>query len=161
MNTANVTTAKEKSIYLIEKFRYILECDNNEYFKECLLICIDEIHRYQNWNQELKNIYDTLPDLKIIFSGSSSLDLIKGKYDLSRRVTTYNLDGLSFREYLRLAHKIEFKQFSFNEIIKNYQKLSSQFIKHKDILKYFNQYLSHGYYPFFKEVKDLESLIPL
>ena len=63
MNTANVITAKEKSIYLIEKFRYILECDNNEYFKECLLICIDEIlteldgtDRYKYWKQVKSDI---------------------------------------------------------------------------------------------------------
>lgn len=52
---------------------------------------IDEIHKYQSWNQELKNIYDTFPDIHVVFSGSSSIDLIKGKYDLSRRLTLYRM----------------------------------------------------------------------
>lgn len=69
------------------------------------LMCIDEIHRYANWNQEIKNIYDALPDLKIIFSGSSSLNLVKGKNDLSRRGIIYKLPGLSFREYLFFLDK--------------------------------------------------------
>src|SRR3990172_4974331 len=64
------------------------------------LLILDEVHKYPNWNQELKNIYDSFPRLKIIFSGSSSIDLIKGRYDLSRRVVLYRLPGLSFREYL-------------------------------------------------------------
>ncbi len=115
------------------------------------LICIDEIHRYENWNQELKNIYDTLPDLKIIFSGSSSLNLVKGKYDLSRRGVTYNLGGFSFREYLLFEKKIDIKKFSIDKLIKDYRKISIDLMEVKSILKDFNEYLTTGYYPFFKE----------
>lgn len=115
------------------------------------LICIDEIHRYENWNQELKNIYDTLPDLKIIFSGSSSLNLIKGKYDLSRRGVIYNLGGFSFREYLSFEKNINIEKFSLDDLIKNYQKISIDLMEIKNVLKHFNEYLSVGYYPFFKE----------
>jgi len=118
------------------------------------LICIDEIHRYENWNQELKNIYDTLPDLKIIFSGSSSLNLIKGKYDLSRRGVIYNLPGLSFREYLSFMENIDIKSFSLNKLIKDYKNISIDLIKTKNILKYFQEYLVQGYYPFYKETGD-------
>ena len=115
------------------------------------LICVDEIHRYENWNQELKNIYDTLPDLKIIFSGSSSLNLIKGKYDLSRRGVVYNLGGFSFREYLSFGKNIDIEKFSLNDLLKNYQKISVDLMEIKNVLKCFNEYLSTGYYPFFKE----------
>lgn len=115
------------------------------------LICVDEIHRYENWNQELKNIYDTLPDLKIIFSGSSSLNLVKGKYDLSRRGVIYNLGGFSFREYLSFEKNIDIEKFSLNKLIKNYQKISVDLMGIKNVLKNFNEYLSIGYYPFFKE----------
>ena len=118
------------------------------------IICIDEIHRYKNWNQELKNIYDTLPGMKIIFSGSSSLNLIKGKYDLSRRGVMYNLPGLSFREYLSFAKNIKIKKFTLNELIKNYKSISIDLMKNENILKYFNEYLIQGYYPFFKETKN-------
>lgn len=117
-------------------------------------ICIDEIHRYENWNQELKNIYDTLPNLKIIFSGSSSLNLIKGKYDLSRRGVIYNLGGFSFREYLSFEKNINVKSFSFNSLIANYQNISVDLMKVKNILKHFNKYLVQGYYPFFKETNN-------
>ena len=65
-------------------------------------IFIDEIHKYPRWNQELKNCYDAFPSLKVVFSGSSSIDLIKGSYDLSRRARLYHLPGLSFREYLNI-----------------------------------------------------------
>ena len=61
---------------------------------------LDEIHKYTNWNQELKNIYDAYPDVWIIFSGSSSIDLVRESYDLSRRGVLHRLEGLSFREYL-------------------------------------------------------------
>ena len=115
------------------------------------LICVDEIHRYENWNQELKNIYDTLPDLKIIFSGSSSLNLVKGKYDLSRRGVIYNLGGFSFREYLSFEKNIDIGKFSLSKLIKNYQKISVDLMEIRNILKNFNEYLSTGYYPFFKE----------
>src|SRR3990167_7502303 len=62
------------------------------------LLCIDEIHKYRNWNQELKNIYDSYPKLKVIFSGSSSINLVRGKYDLSRRALTRQMQGFSFHE---------------------------------------------------------------
>jgi len=115
------------------------------------LICVDEIHRYENWNQELKNIYDTLPDLKIIFSGSSSLSLVKGKYDLSRRGVVYNLGGFSFREFLSFEKGVNIKKFNLNKLIKNYQKISVDLMEIENILKSFNEYLITGYYPFFKE----------
>ncbi len=61
---------------------------------------IDEVHKYPNWSREIKNIYDSFPEMKIVFTGSSILDLYKGFGDLSRRLIHYNLNGLSFREYL-------------------------------------------------------------
>ena len=72
-------------------------------------IFIDEIHKYDNWAQELKNIYDGFPEIKIVFSGSSSLDLKKGSYDLSRRAIMYYLPGLSFREYLNFSINLSMK----------------------------------------------------
>ena len=118
------------------------------------LVCLDEIHRYENWNQELKNIYDTFPDLRIIFSGSSSLSLVRGKYDLSRRGIVYNLEGLSFREYLSFKHSLHLKSFDLDYLVKNYQDISLKLSKISNILKYFNQYLIQGYYPFFKETNN-------
>lgn len=108
---------------------------------------IDEIHKYENWSQELKNIYDAFPTLKIVFTGSSVLDILKGSADLSRRAIIYTLKGLSFREYLNFFHNQNIDVFSLEQIVKNQVKLND--IKHP--LPLFKEYLNHGYYPFSNE----------
>lgn len=105
---------------------------------------IDEIHKYANWSRELKNIYDSLPTLKIVFTGSSVLDILKGSADLSRRALIYKLQGLSFREYLKLFHNHETEVYSLNQIVNNEVKLAN--ISHP--LPLFNDYIKRGYYPF-------------
>ena len=105
---------------------------------------IDEIHKYTDWSRELKNIYDSFPDLKIVFTGSSILDILKGSADLSRRAIIYKLQGLSFREYLIFFHHYEIDVYSLKQIINNEVKLKN--IKHP--LPLFNDYLKRGYYPF-------------
>ncbi|MDD3357290.1 MAG: AAA family ATPase [Dysgonamonadaceae bacterium] len=105
---------------------------------------IDEIHKYADWSRELKNIYDSFPSLKIVFTGSSVLDILKGSADLSRRTIIYKLQGLSFREYLKLFHNYEVEVYSLKQIIDNEVKLTN--IKHP--LPLFNDYLKRGYYPF-------------
>lgn len=105
---------------------------------------IDEIHKYNDWSRELKNIYDSFPSLKIVFTGSSVLDILKGSADLSRRALIYKLQGLSFREYLKLFHNYETEVYSVDQIINNEVKLPN--IEHP--LPLFNEYLKSGYYPF-------------
>lgn len=105
---------------------------------------IDEIHKYSDWSRELKNIYDSFPALKIVFTGSSVLDILKGSADLSRRAIIYKLHGLSFREYLKLFHNYETVVYSLKQIVNNEVKLTD--IKHP--LPLFNDYLKRGYYPF-------------
>jgi len=105
---------------------------------------IDEIHKYSDWSRELKNIYDSFPTLKIVFTGSSVLDILKGSADLSRRAIIYKLQGLSFREYLKLFHNYETDVYSLKQIINNEVKLAD--IKHP--LPLFNDYMKRGYYPF-------------
>ncbi|MDD2197720.1 MAG: AAA family ATPase [Bacteroidales bacterium] len=128
---------------------------------------IDEIHKYTDWSRELKNIYDSFSTLKVIFTGSSVLDILKGSADLSRRAIVYKLPGLSFREYLKLFHNYETEVYSLEQIINNEVKLVN--IKHP--LPLFNDYLKRGYYPFGLEnamnlrlgqiiVQTLESDIP-
>jgi hypothetical protein len=117
---------------------------NNFYVNagECLFI--DEIHKYADWSRELKNIYDSFPTLKVVFTGSSVLDILKGTSDLSRRAVIYHLQGLSFREYLKLFHDYNFEPYSLDQIVNNEVKLDG--IKHP--LPLFNDYLKRGYYPF-------------
>ncbi len=108
---------------------------------------IDEIHKYSNWSKEIKMMYDNLPQLKIIITGSSILDLYKGTDDLSRRVIRYSLEGLSFREYLNLVHNFEIQPYTFDQIIKNEVVLKEVEFP----LMHFKNYLKNGYYPFFNE----------
>lgn len=128
---------------------------------------IDEIHKYSDWSRELKNIYDSFPTLKVVFTGSSVLDILKGSADLSRRAIIYKLQGLSFREYLKLFHNYETEVYTLEQIINNEVKLEN--IQHP--LPLFNDYLKRGYYPFGIEnemnlrlgqiiVQTLESDIP-
>lgn len=120
------------------------------------LLCIDEIHRYPNWRQEIKNIADTFRKLRIVFTGSSMIDLIRGKYDLSRRVTLYPLYGLSFREYLEFYQEIHVNKVTMDDIFKHHEQLVRD-IDVPNILKYFRQYLANGYYLFFHQLRqDLE-----
>lgn len=105
---------------------------------------IDEIHKYSDWSRELKNIYDSFPTLKVVFTGSSVLDILKGSADLSRRAIIYNLQGLSFREYLKLFHNYNAEVYTLEQIINNEVKLDN--IQHP--IPLFNDYLKRGYYPF-------------
>lgn len=114
-------------------------------------LLIDEIHKYPNWSQELKNIYDTFPKGKLCISGSSTLNIIKGKGDLSRRIVFYTLRGLSFREYLNLQTKQEFGACDLEELLKNHISIAKKISSHHRPLKYFKEYLKHGYYPFYLE----------
>ena len=107
-------------------------------------LVIDEIHKYAGWSRELKNIYDFYPDLHVIFTGSSILDILHGEADLSRRAIVYPLFGLSFREYLRLFHGIDVNVFSLEEILAHKVELPG--LHHPRPL--FEQYLREGYYPF-------------
>ncbi len=124
------------------------------------VFCVDEVHKYKNWNQELKNIYDLLPDIKVVFSGSSSMDVISGAYDLSRRVIMYYLHGLSFREFIEFKTGKILKPFSLEDLLQNYQKYSIRISSEIEVLKLFKEYLAVGYYPYFlegsKEVFELK-----
>lgn len=113
------------------------------------LLCIDEIQKYENWQQELKNIADTFRHLKILFTGSSMIELVSGKYDLSRRVTLHHLHGLSFREYLEFYHDISLPILSMEDILKDHLKISQE-ISIPKLFKYFKEYLRTGYYPYFR-----------
>lgn len=112
------------------------------------LFFIDEIHKYGRWNQELKNIYDSYPDITIVFSGSSSIDLISGSYDLSRRALLHYLPGMSFREYLHFETGEKFETITIRKLIDDHQKLSQNYSKLPRLLGHFKNYLERGYYPF-------------
>ena len=112
---------------------------------------IDEIHKYPNWAQELKNIYDDFPEVSVVFTGSSLLEILNARADLSRRAVMYSMQGLSFREFLNLEHGFEFGLLNLNEIIENHGKIATEIVGKIQPIKYFSTYLKTGYYPFFRD----------
>ncbi|MCO5254552.1 MAG: AAA family ATPase [Bacteroidetes bacterium] len=116
---------------------------------------LDEVHKYPNWSQEIKNIYDTLPSLKVVFTGSSLLEILNSRADLSRRAVVYEMKGLSFREYLSIETGVELNTVSLNDILENSSDVSRDILKEIKPFQYFEAYLKFGYYPFYKEEKEL------
>ena len=118
------------------------------------IVCIDEIHRYKNWDQELKNIYDSYPKLSVIFSGSSSIDLKSGqRADLSRRALLKTMYGFSFREFLEIKEKKSYPVFSFEELMGNHFANAQNLMRIPKLLGYLKTYLKVGYYPTFLELR--------
>lgn len=107
-------------------------------------IFIDEIHKYENWSRELKQIYDSHPDIKVGFTGSSVLDIYKGASDLSRRAPIFMMQGLSFREYLQLFHNIDVPVYTLDDVLN----LKAEIVDVSHPLPLFHDYLQKGYYPF-------------
>lgn len=118
------------------------------------VLLIDEVHKYPNWSRELKNIYDGLPTLKVIFSASSALDIYRGQADLSRRVISYSLPGLSMREYLDFSGIGKFPSVSLDDIRGHHREISMDIASAIRPLAYFNKYLKNGYLPIFTEGED-------
>lgn len=109
---------------------------------------IDEVHKYKGWATELKMIYDNLPSLQVVFTGSSVLDIYKGTADLSRRVLVYQMQGLSFREFLNMRFGTDIPVYSLQQIV-DHEVVLPQQIEHP--LALFDEYIHHGYYPFFND----------
>ncbi|MDR1181679.1 MAG: AAA family ATPase [Bacteroidales bacterium] len=107
---------------------------------------IDEIHKYPNWSKELKMLYDYFPDMQVVFTGSSVLDIYKGSDDLSRRALSYHFTGLSFREYLMMSQNIQIPVYPLDSILSNQVQLP---VEHP--LPLFKKYLQTGFYPFYHE----------
>lgn len=116
---------------------------------------IDEIHKYRGWSTEIKQIYDQLPLLHVVYSGSSLLDLERGGADLSRRTREYTMPGLSFREYLNLSMGWDLKAATLDEVLSG--KVDFPYGEHRP-LKYFKAYVRKGFYPFFNEPDYLPKL---
>jgi hypothetical protein len=114
------------------------------------ILAIDEIHKYKNFEIELKQIYDMLP-LKVIFSGSSAIELEHAKADLSRRAVIYRVNGLSFREFLEFKKDITLNAYSLEEILKSHSDIAFEIVNKVKPLEFWEEYLQYGYYPFYFE----------
>src|SRR6056297_1830218 len=101
------------------------------------LLLLDEVHKYPNWSREIKLIYDDFPDLQVVFTSSSVLDIYRGESDLSRRASSYILHEMSFREYLELHHVISFPPVSLDNIVKNHEEISAEMLTNFKPFMYF------------------------
>ena len=117
------------------------------------LLVVDEIHRYPDWSLHLKNIYDDFPALKVIFTGSSLIQLSKAVGDLSRRVVMYSMPSLSFREFVHFETGEAFPVITLNDLLQNHVSIAMQIISKIRPLAWFAHYLNYGCYPFYLENK--------
>ena len=118
------------------------------------ILFLDEVHRYENWPIYIKNIYDDYPELQVAFTGSSLLQILDARADLSRRPVMYNMQGLSFREFLNIKTGNDFQALSLEEILQNHTKHAFDICSKVKPFEYFKEYLKTGYYPFFLEGLD-------
>jgi predicted AAA+ superfamily ATPase len=118
-------------------------------------IFIDEIHKYPQWSLELKIIYDTLPDLKVTFAGSSTIEMLKHYANLSKRASMYNLQGLSFREYLAMQGIATLPIIELSALFDDHIQIARDLSLNFSIQMYFDKYLTRGYYPFATESYEL------
>lgn len=112
---------------------------------------LDEVHKYPDWATVIKNLYDTYDDLRIVYTGSSMLEIDHSRVDLSRRQTLYTLQGLSFREYLAISKVKEVSPMGLTQLFEEHQSVAMDISRDIPVAKYFEEYLRNGYYPFFKE----------
>jgi predicted AAA+ superfamily ATPase len=125
-----------------------------------LVLLLDEVHKYPNkhpdfdWSSEIKTIYDHYPSLQVVYTSSSLLRLYKGQGDLSRRKTTYNLKGLSLREYLAFYEIGTFPPVTIDDLLTRHAEVASMIVDKIRIIPHFKKYLNTGYYPFYPEAPD-------
>ena len=120
-------------------------------------IFLDEVHRYPGWIKTVKTIYDSYPKLNMVFTGSSLLEIDNAEADLSRRLRTYHLEGLSFREYLAINHVAHIEALCLDEILTHHQQVAARITSNLKVLPNFEQYIQKGYYPFFLETSSMSS----
>jgi len=116
---------------------------------------LDEVHKYKHWAVELKNCYDLYPELKIVFTGSSLLEILNARADLSRRAIVYKMQGLSFREFVSIESGILFPAYGLSDILENHGNISMEISQKLKPLYHFDKYLVQGYYPFYLEQPEL------
>jgi len=150
----NYDVGREDVLYCSMDWGYftkhsMLEVAEKFYKRGGTLLVMDEIHKYDGWSREVKEIHEVYPSLQLMLSGSSLLRLMDGDADLSRRCTNYDMPGLSFREYLEFYHNIILPAYSLEEILSNSRNIAAKVNEVCRPLQYFHDYLKNGYYPYY------------
>lgn len=140
----NLYFAKNALVFLAEEFEKLGGTH----------LLLDEVHKYPNWSREIKLIYDNQPNLKIIFTSSSMLEIYKSESDLSRRAVSYVLKELSFREFIAFETGLELSVYSFNEILSTHNQIATELLNKIKPIPLFLEYIQFGAYPYFKENKN-------
>ena len=158
--------------YAKEKFGFDRSClfvnMNNFYFSQCSLVdfagefvkrggkvlLIDQVFKLPHWSHDLRTCYERYPNLKIVFTGSSVMRLKDENPELNGIVRSYNLRGFSFREFLNLQTGNHFSSYSLEEILNNHEHIAKTILPHTNPLNYFQDYIHHGFYPFFLEKRN-------
>lgn len=145
-----------ESLYISMDDPYFLEVPLIKFLEEYRTnggkyLYIDEVHKYPNWARALKNFYDFYKDVKIVFTGSSAVDIYRQDVDLSRRAVMFELSGLSFREYLMFKQIMDIPTIPLEDILENHTDIALTLIKDFNPIPHFEEYLKYGYYPFFME----------
>lgn len=124
------------------------------------VLLIDQVFKQPNWSRELRECYDKYPQLKIVFTGSSVMRLKEENPELNGLVKSYNLRGFSFREYLNLKAHTSFAPLTLDQIVNNHEAIAMDVVNRVDPTPYFEEYLHHGFYPFFLENRNfMENLL--
>lgn len=129
----------------------LLEVGKDFYLRGGRILALDEVHKYSPWSQEIKNLHDRYSDLKVVFTGSSIIDITAKEGDLSRRAVMYEMKGMSFREYLLLVKNINLPILELENILNENFHFRDMFPSDFQPYEFFDEYLKYGYYPFFLE----------
>jgi hypothetical protein len=132
----------------------IVEFAEEFYRRGGKVLLIDQLFKYPDWSRELRQCYDKLPGLKIVFTGSSVMRLKEENHDLCDIVKSYNLRGFSFREFLNLQTGMKFRSYTLDEILANHEQIAKGVLSKTRPLDYFQDYIHHGFYPFFLEKRN-------
>ena len=118
------------------------------------VLLIDQVFKQPDWSRELRQCYDNYPELKIVFTGSSVMRLKEENPELNGIVKSYNLRGFSFREYLNLQTNQEFEPYTRKDITNNHEEITRKILSKVNPMKFFADYIHHGFYPFFLEHRN-------
>lgn len=155
----NFKVGDRSCLYINMNNFYFQGCGINDFAREFVrhggkVLLIDQVFKQSNWSSELRKCYDQFPNLKIVFTGSSVMRLKDENPELNGIVKSYNLYGFSFREFLNLKTGNSFSPYTLQDILENHEYIAKQILPHVSPMKYFKDYIHHGFYPFFLENRN-------